>query len=213
MFFSIILLAVSVSIDSLSIGITYGIRNTKISLIANVVLFCISFSIVSISVYIGDILEKIIPLRYCNFLGNFILIGMGTFMIYQSISKKRKKSKSKINTEKSLNFFIKSLGITIQIIKNPTYSDLDDSKYIDAKEALFLGIALSLDAFCIGIGSKIIGISSALFPILVASFQLCFLKLGSTLGLKLNNKSLMPENIWSLISGSLLIAIGFIKFM
>lgn len=212
MFFSIILLAISVSIDALGIGLTYGIKNTKISIIANILLFCISFSIVSMSVYIGNILEKIIPLVYCNIIGNLILIFMGIFMIYQATTKKNSSKKYKIGKEKNLSFFIKSLGITINIIKNPISSDLDNSKFIDAKEAFFLGLALSLDAFCIGIGSKIMGISSALFPLLVASFQLCFLKIGSFIGLKLNNKSSIPENIWSLISGFILIFIGILKF-
>ena len=40
-----LILAVSSSIDSLGIGITYGIKNTKISLIARFILFIISFII------------------------------------------------------------------------------------------------------------------------------------------------------------------------
>ena len=40
-----IILAVSSSIDSLGIGITYGMKNTKISYLAKIVLFVISFSI------------------------------------------------------------------------------------------------------------------------------------------------------------------------
>ena len=36
------------------------------------------------------------------------------------------------------------------------------------KESLFLGLALSLDAFCVGIGSGIIGINSFIFPFLTS---------------------------------------------
>ena len=213
MFFNIILLAISVSIDALGIGLTYGMKNTKISTIANIILFCISFSFVSISLYVGDILEKMIPLSYCTILGNIILICMGSFIIFQATNKKKHLKKYKVNKEKKLSFIIKSFGITINIIKNPISSDLDNSKLIDSKEAFFLSLALSLDSFCIGIGSKIMGISSALFPLLVACFQLCFLKLGSFIGFNLNSKSTLPENIWSLISGALLIFIGIIKFI
>ena len=45
MLISSFILAISSSIDSLGIGITYGIKNTKISLLGKVVLFVISFSV------------------------------------------------------------------------------------------------------------------------------------------------------------------------
>ena len=89
---------------------------------------------------------------------------------------------------------------------------MDSSKKIDWKEALYLGIALSIDSFCIGIFGSIIGYSSVLFPILVASFQLIFLTIGSFLGTKLSNISKIPENIWSIISGILLICIAISRF-
>ena len=39
------ILAISSSIDSLGIGITYGIKNTKISLLGKIVLFTISLTV------------------------------------------------------------------------------------------------------------------------------------------------------------------------
>ena len=49
MFISCFILALSVSIDSLSIGITYGLKDTKISYIGKVTLFITSFIISIIS--------------------------------------------------------------------------------------------------------------------------------------------------------------------
>ena len=45
MFINSLILALSSSIDSLGIGITYGIKNTRISYMAKIVLFVISFFI------------------------------------------------------------------------------------------------------------------------------------------------------------------------
>ena len=53
MFINSLILAISSSIDSLGIGITYGIKNTKISYMAKVVLFAISFIISIISIWFG----------------------------------------------------------------------------------------------------------------------------------------------------------------
>ncbi|MCI9016905.1 MAG: sporulation membrane protein YtaF [Clostridia bacterium] len=213
MLISCFILATSVSIDALGIGITYGLRNTKITRCANIILFILSILMTSLSVFIGDTLSNFLPNFITNFIGSFFLIIMGIWVIYQALNKKNNKdSNVYVGEAKIYKFFIDFLGITIQIIRNPISSDLDSSKKIDWKEALYLGIALSIDSFCIGIFGSIIGYSSVLFPILVASFQLIFLTIGSFLGTKLSNISKIPENIWSIISGILLICIAISRF-
>ena len=74
-----------------------------------------------------------------------------------------------------------------------------------------MGLALSLDSFCIGIGGSIVGISHSFFPFFIAIFELIFLSFGEFLGRKLNHLNLLPRNIWSIISGILLVIIGISK--
>ena len=221
MLMKILFLAFFSSIDSLGIGITYGLENTKISYIASVLLFFISFFTTFIAIWFGNILINIYSDIVTSFLGSLILTCMGCFIIFQAINKDTKDFKenyiknnniNKLNNEKIHTLFLKSFGITIKIIKNPIFSDLDNSKKIDAKESIFLGIALSLDAFCIGIGGSILGINSILFPITVSCMQLFFLKLGNYIGHKLNTLLNLPQNIWSILSGIILILIGLTKF-
>ena len=229
MFIQSFLLAISTSIDSLGIGITYGIKNTKISHIGKIILLTISFSISSLAIGFGNIIKNIFSPFFTKLIGSFILIGMGLFIYYEArkkensnnnftkksdvktIYKNMKQSKIKNNEQKVYHFFIKFLGITIKIIKDPISSDLDKSNSIDSKEALFLGLALSLDSFCIGIGSSIIGINSTLSPILVSCFQLIFISIGNFIGRKLYNFSKIPDNIWSILSSILLILIGICR--
>ena len=61
MFFSSLLLAFTSSIDSFGIGVTYGIKKTKISLTSKIVLFAISFIITNLSIFVGDLIRKIFP--------------------------------------------------------------------------------------------------------------------------------------------------------
>ena len=220
MLLNCLFLAISSSIDSLGIGITYGIKNTKITMGAKSILFFISFIISIISIYFGNLLKYIFPDFLIHYLGSFLLMLMGLFMCFQSlkISKQEYKVKDVQNlkisdAEKIYSFFIKCLGITIKIIKNPTSSDFDKSNVIDSKEALFLGLALSLDSFCIGIGFSMINTFSIIFPLLTSCFQLFFLSLGNYCGKKLYSFSKLPDNIWSTISGILLIMIGFCKMI
>jgi putative sporulation protein YtaF len=212
-----IILAISSSIDSLGIGITYGIKNTKISNKARIILFGISFLVTLISLYFGSIIKNIFNENITKFLGSSILVIMGIFILFQSLKKENVKNNKKDiiylenETEKIYSFFIRFLGITIKIIKNPVNSDLDNSKIIDSKESLFLGLTLSLDSFCIGIGGSIIGINYQIFPLLIAIFQLSFLSIGNIFGKKLYKLSNLPDNIWSIMSGIILIFIGGVK--
>ena len=95
--------------------------------------------------------------------------------------------------------------------KNPKCRYIDNSKKIDSKEAIFLGLALSLDSFGIGIGGSIGSINLVFFPIFVSILQLFFICSGIWLGENINNLYKLPENIWSVISGILLIGIGIVK--
>lgn len=85
-----ILLAISVSIDSLGIGITYGIRNTKIYFFSKIILFIISVFITSLAVFIGDLICTILPSSFANYIGIFILVFLGIWIIYQSFDKENK---------------------------------------------------------------------------------------------------------------------------
>lgn len=215
MLFSLLSLAISVSIDSLGIGITYGLRKTKISSLSKLILFGISLVITSLSISLGNLLSHILPSMITKLIGIILLVGMGLFIIYETIRKTtpshiiEKKNPSKNGFKKTYDIILKSFGITIRIIRNPISSDFDNSQTIDAKEASYLGFALSVDALCVGIGSSMMGLGSFAFPFLVATFQLFFLSFGILLGKKILSASRIPENTWSIVSGVLLILIGF----
>ena len=102
------------------------------------------------------------------------------------------------------------MGLWI-IFQGPEHSDLDNSNNIDTREAFFLAIALSLDSIGVSIGGSIIGITSIFFPILVSLFQIFFLSLGCFLGNKLKSVPNITDNVWSIISGLILIFIGASK--
>lgn len=176
-----LILAISSSLDSLGIGITYGLKNTKLSFISQIILFVISIVVTTFSIYLGGLLKNFLPEIISKIIGAGILTILGVSIIIQSSSK-------------SSSF------------------DFNNSNVIDPFEAITLGIALSLDSLCIGIGGSIFGLNVSLFPILVALLQLVFLGLGNFLGRKLIKICNIPSSIWSIISGVLLIIIGFLKF-
>ena len=188
------ILAVSSSIDSLGIGITYGIKNMKISFFSKFILFIISISITYFALFLGNLLSNVLSDFFTIIIGSGILIFMGVYIIYEALRTKR-------------NDF--------NIFNNPISSDFNHSKTIEPKEALFLAIALSLDSFGIGIGGSIGSINLVFFfPIFVEYSSIIFLYV---LEFGLGKKILIiyiscPENIWSIISGIFfLIGIGIVK--
>lgn len=221
MLFNAFILAFSASIDSLGVGISYGIKKTKISYLAFFVLFIFSLAITSLSILAGHLITSFVSNDFVTILGALILFGIGIFIIYGATVRKENNMNSNINISqnkfkpksKEYNFFIKCLGITINIIKDPVASDIDNSNKIDIKEAIFLGIAMSLDSISIGFGASIIGINQFIFPFLISSFQILFLNIGIFIGKHINNISRLPKNIWNIISGILLICIGLFKLI
>lgn len=211
MLYNYIILAFCVSIDSLGTGITYGLKNTKISISAKIILFAFSFLITFFSLFFGNSISHVFSSFGCKLIGNLILCFMGFSIIISGIKKDKIDKNYNLQNTTICEFFLKFWGITIKIIKNPKYSDLDNSNNIDAKEALFLALALSLDSIGVSLGGSIMGITSIWFPILVSLFQFVFLNLGSCLGKKIKNIYNIPDNLWSIIAGIILIIIGIIK--
>ena len=207
MILTCMLLALSTSIDSIGIGLTYGIRDITISRQAKIILFIISLIISSISILIGNTLNNILSKEITNIIGSLILFFIGIIILVQTLKREKRQEK------KVYKLFIKFLGITIQIIKDPISSDFDNSKKIDSKEAIYLGTALSLDSFSVGIGAGMLGSISIIFPLIVSLFQIIFLSLGRNIGEKLNKKIHIPSKIWRILSAVLLILIGIVRLV
>ncbi len=96
------LLAICVSIDSLSIGITYGLKNTKISFGAKCILFCISIIITTFSVFLGSSICKVFPSYISCAIGSILLCLMGVWIIVQAITKNKDGHSGVISNKYSL---------------------------------------------------------------------------------------------------------------
>lgn len=216
MLISLFFLTFALSIDAFGIGTSYGIRKIKLTPIATVIISLVSFVFASISVYLGKFISNIFTEDITFFISIFLLITLGLFIIKKGVEKNESENNTnhlqKIYSEKEKNIFcifIKSLGITINVIKMPSSCDLDHSKKIEAKEALYLGMALSMD--CVGVGITLHSYT-LLFPICLVAFQLIFFTFGVLLGKKLNKKTLNESKI-SILSGLILIFIASIKII
>lgn len=176
-----ILLALSASIDALSLGITYGIKKTKMSRIGNIIIFLTLLFSTSIAVLVGNYISIIFSPTFSVWIGSSLLILLGIYTIY--------KARNNVLT----NF------------------DTDNSNYIDAKESFMLGIAVAIDASCVSLSSGMIGFGSLFLPILMAVFHTFFVNCGNLIANIVIKKFRISNKFLSILAGIILIFIGVFR--
>lgn len=210
---SIILFAASLSIDAFGIGISYRLRSIKIPIGAKLIICLISIIFTGISVAIGSMILLFLPPAIAKFIGAFMLMLLGAFIIFQAVSQKSK-TKNLIQESNTIKEFVfSSIGIIIRIIKDPTLIDTDKSNHLDLMEATYLGIALSIDSFAAGISSSVSGVNSVMLPLTAGIFQLIFLSAGEYLGHHIQLVKNIKSNTFVVISGILLILLACLRFL
>lgn len=215
MFIQLLFLTLALSIDSLGIGVSYGVRKIKFGQFSFFIISLISLAFSSLSLSIGSVISIIFSEKITSFISILILIILGLFIIKKGLEKNEETKNNllePIKDKKIFSCFIKSLGITINVIKTPSSCDLDNSMKIEPKEAFYLGIALSIDCIGVGIAVSSLKIYAHLFPLFIMFFQLLFLYLGTFIGSKLKLKKL-DETRLSVLSGIILILIGGIRII
>ena len=204
---SLLLLAFAVSLDSFSVGFTYGLRNVKIPFKSIITIAICSAGVLMIAMTIGNFLEKVLPGDWAGKIGGLILILLGIWVLYQFF---RPEKNAIIEDEKMLvNFEIQSLGIVINILKKPMSADFDRSGTITGIEAVMLGMALSLDAFGAGIGAAMLGFPPLSLAVAASLMSSIFVYGGMKTGILFSKYSWVQK--LSFIPGLLLIIVGIFK--
>jgi putative sporulation protein YtaF len=208
--FSLLLLAFALSLDSFSVGFTYGLRKMVLPLKSVLIIATCSASSLMIAVSIGHGLEKILSPSITASLGGIILIALGAWVLYQFFRPEKEKDSELLEHEKLIiNFEIRSLGIAINILRKPMSADFDRSGTITGIEAFMLGFALSIDAFGAGIGAAMLGFPPIYLAVSVAVMSSLFLVLGIKSGAFFHKFNMVQK--LTFIPGILLIIIGILK--
>lgn len=185
---SILLLSVSLSMDALFAGLAYSLAGTRIPAVSRLIISLISVLYAGIAVFAGGMAARFLPAEAGRLIGAAILAALGIGMIVRGLRGKAGAPARRRETPRDPTIFrliIKSLGITVQILRNPDAGDMDRSGIIDIREAVLLGTALSIDAVGAGIGSALSGLTGFYIPLSVGACQLLFLSFGLAAGRRL----------------------------
>ncbi|HHT98307.1 MAG TPA: sporulation membrane protein YtaF [Clostridiales bacterium] len=169
--FSILSFALSSSGDNFIIGLNYGIKKIKINNFMNLIVASISCLGTILAMLLGNLISDLVSPKYSNIIGGLTLISFGLYMLITSIIKTNNNNISKQKTFKYFN-----------LIDNPELLDTNNSKTIDFKEAISLGILLSLNNIGLGIGASIAGLNIVLTSFFSFLFSFLFIKIGFAIG-------------------------------
>lgn len=212
MIFSLILLSVTLSIDALFLGLAFGANKKKIPISSKVAICLCSVFYSGVALFAGSYILQIMPPFIAKLIGAVLLFIIGMSFIIKSFLKEKENKIIKVvqKERKPIKIVIKSIAITIQILKNPDSADIDNSGIVDIKEALFIGTALSVDSIGVGIGSAMSGLHGWYIALFIGLFQMVFLNVGQHLSCYLsfisNNRKLS-----GIIPGLLLIALSILR--
>lgn len=203
-FLPVFILALAISIDGLSVGVTYGIRNIKLGVLPLCIISGFSTLAVYLTISIGTGIAFLINRELAKYMGSIILIFVGAWLVYSSYI--NLKGNEEPGEEKTLFLIkIKPLGIIIKILKEPVKADFDKSGTINISEAVFLGFALALDALGAGLGAGLSGFSNFLIPLVIGIFNFIVIYFGFVLGKRVGK--VLPEH-FELFPGLIIILLG-----
>src|SRR5699024_3648995 len=124
----LLFIVLAVSFDSFMIGISFGMKKINVPIRAYIVIFLLSCTVVFTAMKMGDLFGLFLPEKWTDVIGSFIFISLGLLLL-RSNQRSNQRSTS-----------------------NATF-DKDQSKHISLKEAFFLGMFLTMDAFGAGFGA------------------------------------------------------------
>lgn len=218
------LLAFALSLDSFGVGITYGLRQLKIPLISIVIISVLSGIIIGLSMQLGVLLSQVISPSAASYIGAIILIVMGMWSLVQLLMQKERGQEPAVSAKQETaavqtqsvertvwTIELRKLGLVVQILRTPSSADVDNSGTISGWEAMWLGVALSLDAFGAGLGAALLGFHPLWTSMMIAVFSGTFLIVGMKAGFRF---AMLP---WTrhvtALPALLLIIMGIIKLL
>jgi putative sporulation protein YtaF len=220
---SVMLLALALSLDSFTVGLLYGARGIKLSWGAMLVVSLATGLLLAAAMTGGRLVAAVLAPHLAQRFGAILLTGVGCWVTYHTWRGQRQggtpPDRAAEPEEASAPAGLQprvwrvrlgSVGIVIQILREPGAADMDRSGHINLLEAWVLGVALALDSVAAGLGAAMAGFSQVGLPIAAAGGSLALMVIGS------RGAGFLPfrlEGRWSLLHGLVLVGLGLYRMV
>lgn len=200
----VLMTALAISMDSLMVGMVYGVKRIKIPFTSLMVISLTTVFMLALSVSLGASVRQYVPEMWGQVLGASILLLLG---VWGLLGARSREAGSDPAPRTIMALRLRPFGLMIQVLHEPMVADLDASGEITGGEALILGLALAIDALGAGFATGLAGIE---LPVLLLAagagnclFVLSGMKLGAIAGKARRGLQVLP--------GIVLIGIGLLR--
>lgn len=214
------LLALSLSLDALGVGLSYGLRHIRFPFVSRLLLALETALLLYLFLRVGALLAKLLPFHLAQYLAIAFLLGFGCWLCIQGLRTETDSDTDISVTEVSHTDFAHTqakqkkaaLGV-LSFLRTPSRCDKDDSASLEPKEALLLGLVLSADACGVGISAGAAALCVVWLPLWAALTQTCFLAIGCWIGHGVSTLCQIPEQRYCLLSGVIFLGIGVTRLL
>lgn len=196
---TLLFLAIATSLDSLGVGFAYGLSGTRVRFAAHVCICVVMMAITWMSVAAGNSISHYLPEAVAHSMSAAFFAGIGLWILKPLFWKRQQTPQAAA----SAPGHVPSLTA---VLDNPQLADLDESRDIDLREALLLGVALSLNNIGGGISAGLIHLSPFSMASLSVFFNVLCICGGHRVGGRLGATRL--SRYAQVLSGVLLILVG-----
>ena len=200
-FFSALLFVFSANLDNIVIGIAYGMKKIRMRTASNFLIALFTTAGTLTSMWAGKLLTAIIPASTAGKIGAGVLVLLGCVFFGKSVLHSVRQSKKAQSV---------ALRGADEMLDYAERSDRDVSGSIDVKEALAVGLGLTLNNLGTGLVAGVSGIPVFLAAAANFAVSFFFLTLGFWLGSRLLGR--LPGKFAPFLSGLLLILLGLIEW-
>lgn len=203
-----ILLVLTLSLDSFVASVAYGSNKIKIPFSSIIIINAVCSLFLGSSIFFGSQLKKILPENITLIISFLILMLLGIYYLCEGIFKGYLSGKSDLNSKVKLKLF--DIWFIVDIYVDETKADFNHSKNLDAKEAIYLATALSLDSLAVGFGSSLSNINYLNVIFLSLFFGIFSIWSGLLVGKTIMEKSKLNLS-W--LAGIMLITLAVLKLI
>lgn len=201
-----ILLVTALCLDAFAASFAYGINKTRIPVKSMIIISMVCTAVLALSMGIGSAAKQVIPEGISSKICFYILFVIGTLKCFESALKRYIPENQ--NRENKIKLKLFDINFVLTVYADNIKADIDNSKELSAKEAVYLALALSLDGFAAGFGCGLTDINYVEIIALSLISNILVLGLGYLIG-KVVTKITDMDLSW--LGGVILIVLAFLK--
>lgn len=205
-FIEVFILVVALSVDAFLASFAYGVDKIRIPFSSILVISSMSSGILGLFLFAGQLAKLWIPPRLAAEISFVLLFMVGFLKLFDGLMKMIIRQYSLL--EKKLNFHIFDFKFILTVYADPNKADTDKGGILSAKEAISLGIALSIDSAAAGLGAGVASMPIFLSIVLALGTSIGAVFLGALAGGVVAKRFSLD---FSWVSGVLLILLAFSK--